>query len=75
MHMNWEKPNLRAHPSENHAVLKYGSTSTLSDFVQKIRFVGLRYKVVMNWEEYIYIFSRNTLKSKRYRGQRVHDRL
>jgi len=25
---------LREHPSENHAVLKYGSTSTLSDFVQ-----------------------------------------
>ena len=25
---------LREHSSENHAVLKYGSTSTLSDFVQ-----------------------------------------
>ena len=25
---------LREHPSENHAVLKYESTSTLSDFVQ-----------------------------------------
>ena len=25
---------LREHPSENHALLKYGSTSTLSDFVQ-----------------------------------------
>ena len=25
---------LREHPSENHAVLKYGSTSTLSDFAQ-----------------------------------------
>ena len=25
---------LREHPSENHAVLKHGSTSTLSDFVQ-----------------------------------------
>ena len=25
---------LREHPSENHAVLKYGSTSTLTDFAQ-----------------------------------------
>ena len=32
---------LREHPSENHAVLKYGSTSTLSDFVQILCRVSL----------------------------------
>ena len=33
--------SLRVHPSENHAVLKYGSTSTLSDFVQILCRVSL----------------------------------
>ena len=33
--------NLREHPSENHAALKYGSTSTLSDFVQILCRVSL----------------------------------
>ena len=32
---------LREHPAENHAVLKYGSTSTLSDFVQILCRVSL----------------------------------
>ena len=32
--MIWAAITLREHPSENHAVLKHGSTSTLSDFAQ-----------------------------------------
>ena len=57
------------HPSENHAVLKYGSTSTLSDFVQILCRVSLQ-----GGNEVGRILSQNTLTSKRYRGERVHDR-
>jgi len=58
---------LREQLSENHAVLKYGSTSTLSDFAQILSRVTLQ-----GGNEVRRILARNA--SKRYRGQRVSDR-